>query len=350
VAHPRRLALIGPLSAVALIACGARAAPTAPFAEHPVALRAHGWQLWAPAAWERWTPSERLFADASPSARPRLRAPRPFRVGDLVETEALPVMFDVVFDPAATAHLRRHGLARRVRLAGARELPAFPPDAIAVKQVWYPIRAHGLTAMPIWDGEPADERGHPARTWRRAIAVDPDRTAVPPDETAEVELGGTRQTVHVVALADFVAHRLDDEGELVSARAAARDSELARGDYLALVAAHVTTKELPDWVWVTFWWHDRPDAGPYAADRPTGIATHYLMDATVSADRPCFNPWLEARFPNGTRSNCISCHQRAVVGATDYLPVTIGRLRVDDPYFAGRASTDFVWSIALEAR
>jgi hypothetical protein len=74
------------------------------------------------------------------------------------------------------------------------------------------------------------------------------------------------------------------------------------------------------------------------------------MDATFTTDGACFNPWLEARFPDGLHSNCVTCHQRAVVGATDYLPVTRGRLRDDDPYFRGHPPTDFVWSIAFEAR
>jgi hypothetical protein len=77
------------------------------------------------------------------------------------------------------------------------------------------------------------------------------------------------------------------------------------------------------------------------------------MDIAYAADTPrdadggphsCMNPWLEARFPNGLHSNCVACHQRAIVGATEYLPVTRGS---EKP--AGM-QTDFVWSIALEAR
>ncbi|MEO6777461.1 MAG: hypothetical protein ABI467_31330 [Kofleriaceae bacterium] len=52
----------------------------------------------------------------------------------------------------------------------------------------------------------------------------------------------------------------------------------------------------------------------------------------------CFNPWLEARFPGGLGSNCITCHQRAVIGAADYLPVTHGELHPDDVYFRGVAT------------
>jgi len=88
----------------------------------------------------------------------------------------------------------------------------------------------------------------------------------------------------------------------------------------------------------------------------TDVWRHYLMDATFSSETPreadctsraCMNPWLEARFQGGLHSNCIACHQRAIVGATDYLPVTRGPLR---PGELGTAvQTDFVWSVALEA-
>jgi hypothetical protein len=38
-------------------------------------------------------------------------------------------------------------------------------------------------------------------------------------------------------------------------------------------------------------------------------------------------------------------HQRAVVGALDYLPVTRGGVQL-----LGATRTDFLWSLALEAR
>jgi hypothetical protein len=74
------------------------------------------------------------------------------------------------------------------------------------------------------------------------------------------------------------------------------------------------------------------------------------MVVAFSAEAACMNPWLEARFQNGLHSNCVACHRRAVIGAIDYLPVTRGRLRDDDPYFTGHVATDFVWSIPFEAR
>ena len=142
---------------------------------------------------------------------------------------------------------------------------------------------------------------------------------------------------------------------------ATHDDSLVAGDYVALVAMHVTAKEIAEWTWATLWWHDRPDDGPYAAGRPasvTGVFRDYLMDVTYSAVTPaeadgspraCMNPWLEARFPDGLHSNCVACHQRAVVGAVDY---SAGDARHCSPRASSviRVQTDFVWSIALEAR
>ncbi len=322
------------------------------------AMRAHGWHTWARVTreWTTCTASDQLFGRAT-----GFRTPRPFRVGETMEREQLPVMFDVLFDPTATAHIREHRLGDRHVLAGLATFPAFPRDAIAVKLEWYPVHARGLTAMPVWDGAAIDDAQHPDVSWPRAVAVDPVREVIPAGETAQVELAGKPVTARVVSLAAFEHHALV-ASELASARAASRDPTLAVGDYVALVAAHVTTKQIPEWTWATYWWHDEPDAGEFAAGRTDdvrGADRHYLMDVAFSATTPierdgsahvCMNPWLEARFPNGVHSNCVACHQRAVVGATDYLPVTRGAMRPDDPYFAGRAQTDFMWSIALEAR
>ncbi len=319
--------------------------------------RTHGWELWRAITqragtsyvWETWPRSDVAFGKPDR----RFRTLVPFRGVDRMETEQLPVMFAVAFDPTAAAHVAAlGGTAGLVALRGlGAPVPEFPRTAIALKLVWYPIHAHGLTAMPIWDAAPSHPSavGNPDTTWRRAIAVDPGNST---SGEATVTLRGTHYVARVVPLASFMHAVLSTDADVVAARTAARDSTLARGDFVALVAMHVTTKELPDWMWATYWWHDRDD-GRFARDRPrdlVGPASHYLMDVTLDAATPSFNPWLEARFPDGLDSNCVSCHQRAAFGATEYLPVTRGTTSPDDDYFDGRLATDFIWSLALESR
>jgi hypothetical protein len=288
---------------LALCACHTDARPGAN------AVRDAAWHTWATLDIAHWTPSEQLLY-AAPPGPPHLRPLKPFRVGDRLETETLPLVFDVLFSPTAAAHVRDHRLSDASVLRALARFPAFPPDAAIVKLVWYPLPIGGAIELPVWDDDTALPDGNPTRTWSRTV------------------------TISEAQLDDFIH---DD-----------RD-----GVHMLLIAAHVTTKALPDWTWATFWWHDRPDAGPFADGRPDavrGAARHYRMNAAFDAGTPCFNPYLEARFPDGKSSSCLACHRRAVVGATDYLPVTHGRLPDDDPYFRAHVPTDFVWSLALEAQ
>lgn len=113
------------------------------------------------------------------------------------------------------------------------------------------------------------------------------------------------------------------------------------GKYYVLKGFHVVTKELRDWIWVTFTWQPQPEQG-LGRDRPVyikGQYRHYVMGITVheleldsqagtGADgRLLFPEMTEAfrRFTNrgaliswnsnpfiegpDSTSNCISCHQ-----------------------------------------
>jgi hypothetical protein len=322
-------------------------------------MRAHGWELWRGLQdrWQRFERSDVVLGQPDRIFRPL----RPFRNGEGIEAETLPVMFSVAFDATAAAHIRRYALGSRAALRAIHAVPEFPRGAIALKLVWYPVHHDRPTTLPIWDGAPVnpDARGNPDRTWRRTITIDPlPRTPEAPHDAPDTSHGSGAQ---VVPLAAFLHHTLEGAAELAAARAVAHDPSLAPGDHVVLLGMHVTTKEIPDWVWATFWWHDRPGEGRFAEDRPAtlgGAASHYLMDVAYSAETPrepdgsphaCMNPWLEARFPGGLHSNCLTCHQRAAFGAARYLPVTRTTIPADDPYFAGKTTTDFLWTLALEA-
>lgn len=371
--------------------------------EDIVAMRLHAWNVWGGinqptpdggARWETWYRASETFQigpqpQGERTIRLEFEPPNQFEA----ETGPAPQAFGesllaaVLFNKEAHEFIRAEGLFRETRLAelnnafpagtpwNERAIPDFPAAATVLKTVWWPVRGDGMTAMPIWDFEPTRpiEDGNNWDSWARVVAIDPLREVVPPDEYVDISLGGIAfDQSHVVSLRDFYFVEVDAAMAAAanrSMRAAIRAAigrDLQVGDYAVLAQMHVTTKEIDDWIWATFWWHDRPNSGPYATDRPnavTGVARNYLMDVAYDAIYPremdgtpnaVYNPWLEARFQNGPLSNCMTCHQRASyprVGV-DFLPVTRGLPDLaNDPMFApGRLQTDFMWSIVGRAR
>jgi hypothetical protein len=396
-------------------------------AQDVAAMRRHGWQIWAtltqptPSGFPvflTWYQVSDVFGE-NPGHDRRLFAPE-FRVPSqktLGDGDAI-LSFNVYNAPLRD-HVRQHGYHQKSRLATlvgrTSDIQPFPDTAIAVKTVWWPVRQDGMTALPVWDDlrtrplewgrgvqdlikmgffnhlSPqqreelaAHERdGNDFETFARVVAIDPTRAEVPAKETAEVSFfdpqdttlqTDARRTARVVPLRRFFHVRINDlhTADLINSLPLT-DQITSRfwrrrfriGDYVALVAAHVTTREIPDWVWATLWWHDDPQATPYGADRPKSIPEpfhHYRLQVAYSGDTPrqpdgsphvAFNPYLEAAFSYGPQSNCVACHQRAVLGpegSGPVFPVLRGQLSKDDPYYAGRVRLDFLWSLAFETK
>ncbi|MFO1414615.1 MAG: hypothetical protein U1F10_12065 [Burkholderiales bacterium] len=297
-----------------------------------------------------------------------------------------------------------------------RSIKPLPTNAVALKLVFWLIKdsaspqsENGLTALPVWNpAYPPPANGVPPMhtTWQQAVAVDPAGRH-PEGTVVTVNVNGTREKPNlvpapVVSLSRFYAHRLRTAAEVADAKAFSQMMSSAAGeqerlvtnagqtpeigDWLVLLAMHVTTKEIDDWTFQTFWWMPAPDAAPFGADRPATVRapfTNYQMCTAYSTVSPrgpggalpvCFNPYLEAdlgptkpytiggtTFPPdpmaGTRSNCQNCHRRAAYPAFDAtVPASAdfghvandGYRSPNDPYFAPLLKTDFLWSIALK--
>lgn len=361
------------------------------------AMRRHTWLVFAgmtqptaggEAVWETWYSGKETFQlTATPQGVRRIQRnfeiPRQFKAPHRGHPQAVGAALAsfTLYNREARGHIRTNNFFRANNLTQLnqaflastpieqREITPFPREAVVLKTTWWIVKKSGLTVMPIWDPIPTGAN-QPARdypTWRRAVAVDPSRTQIPPDEKVDVTFGGQpRPGSHVVPLANFYYFKMTAAdiaaiqalGPFIQGGNSAQD-----GDYLVLIGLHSTTKEIPDWVWATFWWHDKPDDGPFAADRPSevkGVWRNYLMDTSYSMDIPkesdgnpnaCFNPWLEARFTNGVNSNCMTCHQHSVWPPPDgSLPVTRGALPPNDQFFAGKMKLDFLWSIGDNAQ
>lgn len=343
-------------------------------------MRRHTWWVWAGVnqptqgggpVWETWYPTSFVFrlenqneVPGAPRTRPRFEIPRQFGTDSSQPAPEVPgqaMLSFVLFNQEASDHIRDNKLFLQSELnqtnndfpaetpLSDRKILEFPPKAVVLKLVWDIVKQNGMTEQPIWDFEPTQpfDQENPPNTWKRKILIDPSRESIPPGETQNGN--------HVVSISRFYHFKIDTP-ELV---ASAPGAEL--GDFAVLAGMHVTTKEIDDWVWATFWWHDRPNAGPCAAGRHNavqGVWRNYLMDIAYDTDtlrefdgtaNACMNPWLEARFKRGMGSNCMTCHQRSTWPQVSFLPVTRGGMNPEDPFFANRTKLDFLWSIGDRA-
>lgn len=388
------------------------------------AMRRHGWDIWAAItrsdgagtpAFLTWYQPDELFAETEPKIqrqfRPSFNHPKKktLGLGDAI------LSFNTYNHPLMQ-HVRNLGLHRRANLKAmvgvTPKVENFPRTAIMVKTVWWPVRGDAPSAFPVWDEQPtrplewgrgiADKvkrgsyadrtpqaqavlashelHGNDFETFRRVVALNPSEQDSGSSEVTfydpeDLDLEKrTQRTGRNVPLSRMFSFKLVEPAMLtdlqklpdledITTRHWGRPLQL--GDSLALVAAHVSTRETDDWVWTTYWWHDRPDEGP-GSDRSSnvnGVWRNYKMRVTYSADGPreadgtppiIYNPYLEAGFSDGPRSNCVSCHQRAVIlpsgGMGPVFPVPTGRLPDKDPFFKDKLQLDFVWSLATRSR
>jgi len=381
------------------------------------AQRLHVWNVFAGmtqltpdskyAIWETWFSEEEAFqAGPTPQALGvrrivrHFRQPNQFRPAKGVvapQAAGTALMSFVLYNYAAYNHIRTNQLnlsneldklkqngSPDPKVPGNRKISDFPAEAVSLKTIWWPVAKDKVTPMPIWDPEtnPLQPNGNPFSTWLRVVAIDPTQPTIPPNTTTNISfLGKQFPGSHVVGLAAFHYVVLDAQtaanamqnAQIANAARQALGRGLQAGDYTVFIGTHLTTKEIDDWVWATFWWHDRPNDGPYAIDRPDtvkGVWRNYLMSATYDLNVPketdgkphiTFNPYLEAGFPSGVLSNCMNCHNRASWQpnwkTTDpfgriFLPIFRGDpdLSSDPAYAKGQLRTDFLWSIPFNAQ
>jgi hypothetical protein len=97
--------------------------------------------------------------------------------------------------------------------------------------------------------------------------------------------------------------------------------------FIVLVAMHMMSLDAahPLWQWATFYWMNTWNPDTQNAATSGGLGhwknpwAHYRMRTTsiqkelaAGAAQPVFNPYLEGHVdPNGTQTNCISCHSLA---------------------------------------
>jgi hypothetical protein len=160
--------------------------------------------------------------------------------------------------------------------------------------------------------------------------------------------------------------------------------QLKMGDTLLLVAMHIASKQLgaPDWLWATFWWRKDAPSGQWwtCGDAQRSVIgslpsqwRNYSMDVTKSfkqrkprldVSNPCgapsvinareheedyssYSPFVEARFENGLKSSCISCHARAGTNSSPIfsVPPPGSSNEATLKEFEGHIGLDYMWIV-----
>lgn len=358
-------------------------------ADDVTAMRAHAWQVCenitagAPEGaptWFNWetraAAAKRMAAQLPLTGVPvsavfRTRSASP---GAVPTTRAVirrpPIAVTVHFNKPAAEHIQANRYSARTAFAALktqfdqtnapaqeRKILEFPTDAIAVKAIWRLLPAvpgpNDIWLLPVYDDKVRNpSAAYPPSKWERCVAIDfaGGDTGAKPDAM----LAGERGPVKWVSIDRFFRVSLNAQQ--------ASEMNASPGDQAILVGLHVATKELPNWVWATFWWHDRPNDGEFALGRPADVTRsvwgNYLMNVDFGRGegtgdflrRPVFNPWLEAGLKGGIASNCMSCHQQASLTSefrsAPFTPIRSRPLPDTDPTFRDRIRTDFIWSLS----
>ena len=282
--------------------------------------------------------------------------------------------------------------------AGKSDIPPLDARTIVLKHMYWPVKKTGLSALPVVNMEMYDKPAVPDTTyvgfenlarWAQAVAIDPVRTTIPAGEIAKVTyLYDVRQSDKItplgpntyaaamvvplssfyykkLTLADYKALSTYDRVLLDASFYWVHGRLFEDGDYLVSVASHIITREIPSWTLQSVWWHNKPNEGDYAKDRPAipkakGPWRHYLMVSEYGITSVvggkslpiAYNPYIElASHPVTT--NCRNCHIRSAWPKASYMqtpgPDALADIQLDNPIFKGLLRTDFLWTIADRA-
>ena len=337
--------------------------------------------------------------------RTELSVPKQFLHGRLLANGPKPidtsfvVLETVSYDPSAAYFATSNKLFNQSVLEGYKvkdgmgKIPEFPNTGITTKPTYYagvPDKG-GLIRVPVWES-PEPAKAFKYTQWQKFVYADienkqePNKNLVPVTSKNPTEEEIKAATCNVN---DFINYQIDKIGaDYLNTHQDAgtpASRQFIEGDYVLLVAMHVTTKEFKNWTWQTFFWSPDPSNPPSPSSkfeaglRPKqlkGAAAHYAVStawAMVWPNQPetggtdentraiiAFNPYLEGGFgpqvfslPNkynstyvyGMQTNCMSCHSLSTLsGKNGYTTAQYIDMR-DTSLFKNDVRLDFTWSI-----
>ena len=321
----------------------------------------------------------------------RLRVPKQLAHAGVLEstiTNDYAILETVVYSPDAACFATSNLLFNKSVLdkmlveGDIGKIPDFPVRSITTKPTYYVAKASsGLVRVPAWTTTPEPARTFGHHEWHNYVYVDLENKQDPNKKLVPVTSENPSQEEIAAAtcnMSDFISFKIDkDTAEYLNTlqdRGNDTAHQFHEGSVALLVAMHVTSKEIKNWTWQTYFWvpdpknPGHPSASNYADLMPDAVqeeARHYAVSPcyamTIGDNEPmiCYNPYLEAGFgpqvfkmankmnPDfqyGVQTNCMSCHALATKsGNLGY--TTDQKISMFDPMFNNDVQLDFAWSI-----
>jgi hypothetical protein len=259
---------------------------------------------------------------------------------------------------------------------------------IVTKHMYWPVKAQGVTAIPVWkDNYPDSHTGYAGyEDWGTLVALEPDnKSSIGKTVAAEFlyhvldhcghkTIPTVKSQAVVQDINDFYHHKVtkedwnsfdpSDQAIITAASLWANNSPFEIGDYLVSIAMHVNTKELDSWTLQSVWWSDTPNEGIYAENRPKlpqaqGPWNHYLLTdayaipAVYGKLKKAVNPYIEGVI-HPIATNCRNCHVRAGWPDSSYqnsdCPDLLEDLTPESACLKDLTLTDYLWIIPDRAQ
>lgn len=272
-------------------------------------------------------------------------------------------------------------------------IPSFPNTSISIKPTYLEFPANAkMLQMPVWldpPNPPDSLNVFQPDQFPLCVYVDVQNKQAAGKKLVPVTSSCRNKDSIVNAtcnLNDFINFTIDSSmAAFMNLQDSIQQVQATPGNRVLLVAMHVTTKEISNWTWQTYYWTPTPAtpgapsstlAASLIPSQVKGAARHYAVNAAYVMTTPNnssapdagtmfgYNPYLEGGFgpttfnlPNvnnpqfkfGMQTNCMSCHAMATPPTGDTSTTgynTDQYVNFSDPkFFKGQVKLDFAWSI-----
>lgn len=284
---------------------------------------------------------------------------------------------------------------------GVGNIANFPNSSLTIKPTYLVYKdTAALLQLPVWlnNPNPPDSLTVIPNQFPYCVYIDvrnhePEHKKIVPASVTDTSKEAIKKAT--CNLKDFISFHVDQKmaafmNKQDSIQGLNHGGKATAGAIAVLVGMHVTTKEINNWTWQSYYWTPDPEnpgtpsSKLAAANRPSqlvGAAAHYAMCAAYTMLTPngatnstssagpmiAFNPYLEggfgpttfgitntfnANYVYGMQTNCMSCHALAVPQTPTVAGQTFGQYTTDqfinlqaDSLFKNQVRLDFAWSI-----